>query len=38
MAFALAGVTSGDHTLGLTADSDQWQRNLRIVLDGLAAG
>ncbi|BAW08426.1 hypothetical protein NSK11_contig00015-0008 [Nocardia seriolae] len=37
VAFLLAGVTTDDHTIGLTAAADQWQRNLRILLDGLAA-
>ncbi|WP_051178900.1 TetR/AcrR family transcriptional regulator [Nocardia concava] len=35
VAFVLAGVATDDHTIGLTAAPDQWQRNLRIVLDGL---
>lgn len=37
VAFALASVVPADHTLGLTARSDQWRRNLRVILDGLHA-
>ncbi|MEU6581755.1 TetR/AcrR family transcriptional regulator [Nocardia sp. NPDC046763] len=37
VAFALAGVGTADHTVGLRAAPDQWQRTLRIVLDGLSA-
>ncbi|MEC3954169.1 TetR/AcrR family transcriptional regulator [Nocardia sp. CDC153] len=37
VAYMLAGVATDDHTIGLTAAPDQWQRTLRIVLDGLAA-
>ncbi|MET9491986.1 TetR/AcrR family transcriptional regulator [Nocardia sp. NPDC006630] len=35
VAFALAGVATDPHTIGLRAADDQWNRNLRIVLDGL---
>ncbi|MFE9319994.1 TetR/AcrR family transcriptional regulator [Nocardia sp. NPDC052278] len=35
VAFLLAGVSTDSHTIGLQADSGQWSRNLRIVLDGL---
>ncbi len=37
VAFALAGVATEPRTIGLQAASDQWTRNLRIVLDGLAS-
>ena len=37
VAFALAGVGTADHTVGVRAAPDQWQRTLRIVLDGLSA-
>ncbi|MEV6098469.1 TetR/AcrR family transcriptional regulator [Nocardia sp. NPDC051981] len=37
VAFALAGVGTADHTVGLRAAPDQWRRTLRIVLDGLSA-
>jgi AcrR family transcriptional regulator len=33
--FVLAAAISADHTIGLTAKSDQWRRNLAIILDGL---
>jgi AcrR family transcriptional regulator len=33
--FLLAGVATGDRTLGLRAGDQQWGRNLQIVLDGL---
>lgn len=33
--FALATAIPPDHTVGLEARTDQWRRNLRIVLDGL---
>lgn len=36
VAFVLAGVATDAHTIGLRAAPDQWTRNLRIVLDGLA--
>ncbi|WP_433664010.1 TetR/AcrR family transcriptional regulator [Nocardia sp. CA-128927] len=35
VAFLLAGVSTDSHTIGLRSGSDQWSRNLRIVLDGL---
>ncbi|WP_433329133.1 TetR/AcrR family transcriptional regulator [Spirillospora sp. CA-294931] len=35
--FALATAIPADHTIGLTAEPDQWRRNLGIVLDGLRA-
>ncbi|MET8874693.1 TetR/AcrR family transcriptional regulator [Nocardia sp. NPDC004604] len=35
VAFLLAGVSTDSHTIGLSADSGQWSRNLRVVLDGL---
>lgn len=34
--FLLGSVVTDDHTIGLRADDQQWRRNLRIVLDGLA--
>ncbi|QIS23269.1 TetR family transcriptional regulator [Nocardia terpenica] len=37
VAFVLAGVTAADHTLGFIADDRQWDRNLRVALDGLRA-
>jgi hypothetical protein len=37
VAFVLASVVPGDHTLGITARDGQWRKNLRIVLDGLRA-
>jgi AcrR family transcriptional regulator len=33
--FVLATAIPADHTVGLTAKSDQWRRNLSIILDGL---
>lgn len=33
--FLLATAIPTDHTIGLTARSDQWRRNLQIILDGL---
>jgi AcrR family transcriptional regulator len=33
--FALASAIPADRTVGLPARQDQWQRNLRIILDGL---
>ncbi|MBV9847759.1 MAG: TetR/AcrR family transcriptional regulator [Kutzneria sp.] len=33
--FALATAIPAGHTIGLTAKTDQWRRNLRVVLDGL---
>ncbi|WP_040735119.1 TetR/AcrR family transcriptional regulator [Nocardia tenerifensis] len=36
VAFLLAGVSTDSRTIGLQADNDQWSRNLRIVLAGLA--
>ncbi|NDU76864.1 TetR family transcriptional regulator [Actinomadura sp. DSM 109109] len=35
VAFLLMSVSTGDHTVGLQAGDHQWDRNLRIVLDGL---
>jgi AcrR family transcriptional regulator len=35
--FALATAITPDHTIGLTASSDQRRRTLRIILDGLRA-
>ncbi|MCP9949459.1 TetR/AcrR family transcriptional regulator [Actinomadura madurae] len=35
VAFLLVSVSTGDHTVGLHAGERQWDRNLRIVLDGL---
>ncbi|WAL63728.1 helix-turn-helix domain containing protein [Amycolatopsis cynarae] len=35
VAFLLAGVLPGDHTLGLPAPEGQWRRTLGIALDGL---
>ncbi|MCP2323483.1 AcrR family transcriptional regulator [Hamadaea flava] len=35
VAFLLAAVVPGQHTIGLQADDQQWIRNLQIVLDGL---
>ncbi|SFQ11801.1 MULTISPECIES: TetR/AcrR family transcriptional regulator [Actinomadura] len=35
VAFLLVSVSTGDHTVGLHASEHQWDRNLRIVLDGL---
>jgi hypothetical protein len=37
VAFALASVVPGDHTLGITARDGQWRKNLRIILAGLRA-
>ncbi|MBX6383294.1 MAG: hypothetical protein IRZ07_10055 [Microbispora sp.] len=37
VAFLLAGVATGPRTLLLRAGDEQWDRNLRIVLDGLRA-
>ncbi|GAA2266530.1 TetR/AcrR family transcriptional regulator [Kitasatospora cystarginea] len=37
VAFLLAAAATGDRTLGIPADERQWERNLRIVLDGLRA-
>jgi hypothetical protein len=34
--FLLAAVATSPHTIGLQADDQQWNRNLRIVLDGLS--
>ncbi|MCP2165218.1 transcriptional regulator, TetR family [Goodfellowiella coeruleoviolacea] len=34
--FLLASVMTGERTIGLRADAEQWRRNLRVVLDGLA--
>lgn len=36
--FLLAATVTSDHTIGLAADDQQWQCNLRIILDGLRAG
>ncbi|GAB2728791.1 TetR/AcrR family transcriptional regulator [Kitasatospora kifunensis] len=33
--FLLASITTGERTLGLQAGGEQWQRTLRILLDGL---
>ncbi|MFD8088117.1 TetR/AcrR family transcriptional regulator [Kitasatospora sp. NPDC059722] len=33
--FLLAAAATGERTLGLRADEQQWERNLRIILDGL---
>ncbi|MGP4014509.1 TetR/AcrR family transcriptional regulator [Saccharopolyspora sp. 5N708] len=33
--FVLATAIPADHTIGLDAKTDQWRRNLRIILDGL---
>nr|CEL20003.1 Transcriptional regulator, TetR family [Kibdelosporangium sp. MJ126-NF4] len=35
--FALATAIPADHTIGLEPRTDQWRRNLRIILDGLRA-
>jgi AcrR family transcriptional regulator len=35
--FALASAIPAGHTVGLPARQDQWQRNLRIILDGVRA-
>jgi AcrR family transcriptional regulator len=35
--FVLASAIPADHTIGLTAQPDQWRRNLGIILDGLNA-
>jgi hypothetical protein len=35
--FALASAIPAGHTIGLPASQDQWQRNLRIILDGIRA-
>jgi AcrR family transcriptional regulator len=35
--FLLAAVATGERTMGLRAGAEQWERNLRIVLDGLRA-
>ena len=37
IAWLLAGVVPGDHTIGLTSGGDQWRTSLRVVLDGLRA-
>jgi AcrR family transcriptional regulator len=37
IAFALASAIPTDHTIGLTAKTDQWRRNLNIILDGMRA-
>lgn len=37
VAFALASVVPGDHTLGITPRDGQWRKNLRIILAGLRA-
>lgn len=34
--FLLAGVATGPRTIGLRAENGQWNRNLRIMLDGLS--
>ncbi|WP_020659429.1 TetR/AcrR family transcriptional regulator [Amycolatopsis benzoatilytica] len=36
--FALATAIPANHTIGLAPRSDQWQRNLRIILNGLRPG
>ncbi|MFB8005144.1 TetR/AcrR family transcriptional regulator [Nocardia sp. NPDC056000] len=36
VAFVLAGISTDAGTIGLQPDSDQWSRNLRIVLAGLS--
>ncbi|MEU5418448.1 TetR/AcrR family transcriptional regulator [Streptomyces sp. NPDC001407] len=33
--FLFAAAATGDHTLGLRASDQQWERNLRVILDGL---
>lgn len=33
--FLLAAAATGEHTLGMQASDQQWERNLRIILDGL---
>ena len=38
VAFLLVGAATGEHTLGLRAGPQQWERNLRVTLDGLRAG
>jgi AcrR family transcriptional regulator len=35
--FVLASAIPADHTIGLPARQDQWQHNLRIILDGMRA-
>jgi len=35
VAFLLVGAATADHTLGLHAGPEQWERNLQITLDGL---
>lgn len=35
--FALATAIPASHTIGLEPKSDQWRRNLRVVLDGLGS-
>jgi AcrR family transcriptional regulator len=35
--FVLASAIPAGHTIGLPARQDQWQRNLRIILDGIRA-
>ncbi|WP_231333957.1 TetR/AcrR family transcriptional regulator [Actinomadura graeca] len=35
VAFLLVSVSTSDHTLGLRAGQEQWDRNLQVVLDGL---
>ncbi|MGK5557091.1 TetR/AcrR family transcriptional regulator [Actinomadura kijaniata] len=37
VAFLLVGAATGEHTLGVFAGPEQWERNLRVVLDGLRA-
>lgn len=37
MPFLLASVATGTTTLGLRATGQQWERNLRIILDGMRA-
>ncbi|MFD0684936.1 TetR/AcrR family transcriptional regulator [Actinomadura fibrosa] len=37
VAFLMVSVSTGDHTLGVRASPQQWDRNLGIVLDGLRA-
>jgi AcrR family transcriptional regulator len=38
VAFLLAAVLPGDHTIGLRTPAEQWRQNLRITLDGLRLG
>ncbi|HEY6792742.1 MAG TPA: hypothetical protein VI365_36070 [Trebonia sp.] len=35
--FVLASAIPADHTIGMPARQDQWQHNLRIILDGIRA-